>query len=343
MATQPVEGAALRQLINLAKKQSLNFAFCPGAKKDDILLIDRRKAPAALGKDAKKQSTTPKLAYGTLSADGNVVKLVCESELPNLTKQIRKYLKSSSISAKVQVVGADGSVLEEDADPDEEQPQTETAPAPESPAPGADKEAKAQALQRLKEVVMRAAKVGPEAQKLAANAAKAISAQVKSGDLGAADQALTSLTQQIAALADAPPTPEPKPETPAPSLDRVRKDWAAARKTAAQDMRSLIEGMRAAAKDTPELAQAPARIARLAQPLKRLDTKLDTLLDQLGKTENPAERKKLSAAARKQIRDHMAIMNSDFFMTVDQNGFAPTRIRSTVSRALRQVNEALKA
>lgn len=276
MATDPIEGAALRQMIGLASKQSLSFAYCLGAKKDDILLIDKRKPPAALGKEARAAAGSPKVAFGTMTTQDGVVCLTCEADLPNLPKLMRGYFKENGVNAGVQLVDDDGAAL-----PDED---GDGAEAP-------DQEAEAEAEGMVE-----------------------------------ADQAEETETDTA----------------PLPDMSAARKSWMKARKSAADDMRALVAGISQAAAESPELAGATQQVARMAQPLSTLDMKLDTLLDRLQNAASEGERKKLAAAARKQVREHTAVMNSDFFKTVDDSGFANTSIRSTVLRGLRQVNEVLK-
>lgn len=337
MATQAIDGAALRQMVNLARKQSISFAFCPGSKNDDVLLLDKRQPPAALAKDAKKIGSTPKTAFGRMSADAKTVWLECESALPNLAKSIRKYMKDNGVSTDVQM--ADGAAPAPGSEQNAPAAQDASA-APEAKL-GVDKAAQRALSQELKDAVMKAARIGPDAQRLAAAAAKQIAAQIKRNELEAARTALSELASRIRGT-QATSSEQTAPKSAPPDLATARRDWARARKAAAGDVRALVAGVKKAIADADGLGHAPREIAKLVQPARQLDSRLDTLLAQIEKAGSPAERQKLTQAAQRQIGSHVGLMNTAFFKAVDQSGFAETNIRATVLGSLRKVNKAIR-
>ncbi|MEX0351319.1 MAG: hypothetical protein AB3N15_18000 [Paracoccaceae bacterium] len=338
MATQAIDGATLRQMVNLAKKQSVSFAFCPGSKNDDVLLLDKQQPPAALAKAAKKIGSTPKTAFGRMTADAKTIQLDCESALPNLAKSIRKYLKDNGVSADVQL--ADGTGAEQQEQPDA--PAPPEADGARDPKPGVDKAAQRALSAELKETLMAAARVGPDAQRLGADVAKQIAAQIKNNEMEAAAAALAELANRIRGMQATQPE-QSAPDQDAPDLTTARRDWAKARKSAAGDVRALVAGVAKATSDTAGLDHAQREIAKLVQPIQQLDTRLDTLLAQLEKAGSAAERQKLTKAVQRQIGSHVGLMNTSFFKAVDQSGFADTNIRATVLGSLRKVNKAIGA
>lgn len=140
-------------------------------------------------------------------------------------------------------------------------------------------------------------------------------------------------------------------ETPAPEAEKAegdpralraaRQSWGETRKSVAEDVKRLIiaitketkgvEGLETAASDARKLTQHIAPIdGRMAQMLARMEQSSDDCA-------------KLMPAARKLLKDHATLMNSEFFKAVDENGFANTRIRASVMSALDHVDKALQA
>ena len=66
----------------------------------------------------------------------------------------------------------------------------------------------------------------------------------------------------------------------------------------------------------------------------------DALLARLERAQGD-DRAALVAAAQKALRNHAALMETEFFKAVDASGFAETRIRATILNALKGVAEAL--
>ncbi|MFA3916213.1 hypothetical protein [Ruegeria hyattellae] len=340
MATQATDGAALRQMVNLARKQSISFAFCPGSKNDDVLLLDKRQPPAGLAKDAKKIGSSPKTAFGRMRADAKTIQLECESTLPNLAKSIRKYLKDNGVSTDVQLVDGAAPVQHEQEKGGDTVPQDTSAAS--EPKPGVDKAAQRALSTQLKDALMKAARIGPDAQRLATAATKQIAAQIKRNELEAATKSLSELAERLRG-AQATSAKQPPPDQAAPDLAGARRDWARARKSAAGDVRTLIAGVAKVTGETEGLGHAQREIAKLVQPIRQLDTRLDTLLAQIEKAGSASERQKLIKAAQRQIGNHVGLMNTAFFKAVDQSGFADTKIRATVLGSLRKVNKAIGA
>ncbi|MBK0327141.1 hypothetical protein I5535_07525 [Rhodobacteraceae bacterium F11138] len=225
MADLKVEGAELKKLVKLGKKRSLGFGFCPGAKNEHTLLIDRRKSPAMLGKLARQEGSSPKVAFGTFEVKGRTMEMTCERTVPQMAKVLKKYLKSQKTLVNVVILDADGNTLESDveelpADPtmEDEAEATETpatatppeppvaeaapqsAPAepdPEDSAPAADPAALAARLKALQPAI--AAAETATADKLKKVMAAAVG-QIKSAALEQADQTITALEGAVAKL-----------------------------------------------------------------------------------------------------------------------------------------------
>ena len=113
MASTKTEGPELKKMIKLGKKQTLPFAFCPGKKMEEhVVMIDRRKNPTILGKAAKAEGTAPKVSFGTFEVKGKIVEMTCERVVPKMAKTLKMYFKTQKISVNVVILDADGNTLE---------------------------------------------------------------------------------------------------------------------------------------------------------------------------------------------------------------------------------------
>jgi hypothetical protein len=357
MAANKDEVAALRKNLAQAKQKTMNFAFCPGKKGDDCLLLDPRKPTEALVREARKISTGTKTAGGTLTASGSTINLVTESDLPNVSRILKKYLKSVSISMKVQLVDAEGVVLE--ADEDDQETDAEAAPTQEAAEPaeqteGAraadspDPKLQAALSKRLKQVMTQGAAVGPEVKSQFRTRAQEIAQQIKSGALPEAARSLISLenlvqsaTQDAAASTDT--ETEASTGTSPPPLAPAQQSWRNARTAVKNDLKSLVSAVATATSGAPQLKSAARQTAKLNRHFDPLDGRLELVLERLDKATSDPERDKLIKAAHALINEHRRLLDSPFFKAVDNNGFVATRIRGTMLDSLQQVNSALTA
>ncbi|MEY8830476.1 hypothetical protein AB9K34_19040 [Sedimentitalea sp. XS_ASV28] len=246
MADLKLEGAELKKMVKLGKKKPLSFAFCPGLQNEHTFMIDRRKAPAMLGKLARKEGTGKKVAFGTFELKGRVMEMTCESTVPQMAKTIKKYLKTQKTLVNVLILDADGNTLESDVEdlPDDptmeetlqdqatrEEP-TETTQAQddvsedaqqyapeESDAPAMDAAALAARLKALQPDI--AAASDDAAEKLKKAMTGAVS-QIKSSAFEQADKTITALENAVARLrqrAEAGQVPEAGQDPASPQPD----------------------------------------------------------------------------------------------------------------------------
>lgn len=308
MADLKVEGAELKTLVKLGKKRSLSFGFCPGGKSDHTLLIDRRKSPEMLGKLARQEGSSPKVAFGTFEVKGRTMEMTCGRTVPQMAKVLKKYLKSQKITINVVVLDAEGNTvdsdvedlapdpsmedddadaaIEDDADDKTEAPEPATAADDEGPE-AADDDAQdgtldaASLAARLK--ALKPAVVGAEpdiAAKLGKVMAAAV-AQIKAATLEQADATVTALENAVARLGNGAPAAEP-----APAADGEADFKALA--VRAQALKGAIEGIPAPAKDK--------LMAALTDAVKQIrDRNHDAAATILGKIETAVG--KLTAAA----------------------------------------------
>jgi len=102
-------------MVKLSRKQPLPFAFNPGKTDDEhYFALHRRRPAAVLGKAAKSEGAGTKAAFGSCTVDGRVMQLTCEVVVPAMAKKLKKFLKANKITLNVEILDADGNVLESD-------------------------------------------------------------------------------------------------------------------------------------------------------------------------------------------------------------------------------------
>ena len=85
-----LRGPELMNLVGLAKKRELNFAYCPGNDpKEDVFVLDIRRKPEILARVARGEGTGTKVSFGTVTVKGKVMILVCERVVPQLSKKLK--------------------------------------------------------------------------------------------------------------------------------------------------------------------------------------------------------------------------------------------------------------
>jgi len=115
MSEMALKGAELKKLLKVAKKREIAFAYAPGKKpEDDVFSLDRKKAPDVVSRLVRKESDGSKYAFGLASVNGKVISLMCERELPNMAKSLKKLFKAEKCPMNVVILDQSGNVLEED-------------------------------------------------------------------------------------------------------------------------------------------------------------------------------------------------------------------------------------
>jgi hypothetical protein len=130
LAYVPIKTEELKKLVMMGKRRPMNFAYNPGPKEADLLIIDRIKAPEVLSRIAKKEGDGTKVAFGTFELEGKKLTLKVPKELPGLAKKIRKYLKKLDFSFSILIQDPKGNTLESDLSEDDQTDTKEQASAP---------------------------------------------------------------------------------------------------------------------------------------------------------------------------------------------------------------------
>lgn len=95
--------AELRKNIALAKKQDLNFAFCPGKSEEGAFAADRIRPVDILVREVRKASEGTQTVSGRMSVEGTNLRLVCGESLPNLEQRLKLFLSAHGIQMRVHI------------------------------------------------------------------------------------------------------------------------------------------------------------------------------------------------------------------------------------------------
>jgi hypothetical protein len=80
-------------LIRASRSRALGFGACAAARPEGmVLILHRRRLPAALGRAARRAGGGGRAACGTLTTSGRVVTLSCAARVPGLERRLRQYL-----------------------------------------------------------------------------------------------------------------------------------------------------------------------------------------------------------------------------------------------------------
>lgn len=119
MSDYALKGAELKKILENSKNGPVSFGFNPGKSIDDTYFgLHKTKPKKALGEAAKKEGKSKKFTFGTAQVVENTLRLTCEQALPQMAKQVKKYLKSQKVALDVEILDASGNVLESDVGED---------------------------------------------------------------------------------------------------------------------------------------------------------------------------------------------------------------------------------
>lgn len=284
--------AELKSLIAAARRAPLSFGVCLGKKPEDtVMLLHRTKSAEVLGKSAKKQGDTAKVAFGEIEVSGKKASLTChEDPPPGIARGLKLFFGGTvGMQLKVILLSANGEELESDGEEDADgvaesgstaamadaQPDT-------PPATDADAEAlKARARTLAGQIVTIA---DADAKAKLTDALRKIIGLLNAGDTGSAGPGLEKLealaarfagapAQPAAAAAQASPWPAAKSRLEPlvlaalkanhPEAAKIRTIWGFAVEKA--DSGDTASAMKAAERLAP-LLNAPAAAAADAPP-----------------------------------------------------------------------------
>lgn len=273
MPLDDAEQKELKANISLSRKRELNFGLCLGKKPENTaLVLDQRLPPKKLGLSAKQTAKTAKMTYGILCTEGKVVMLTCHIDPPaTLAKKMKHYFLDAGLRLKVQILDADGKLLEEDGDEED----AGGVPASETTAPATDTAAAKweAAYNKITPALKELAPEAPNAEKIHALWGRLC----QMADAGDYANALATMPKVVAALksatAPAPPTAQEllaELKTLAPALQALIK----ANPTHKDALLQQVSRIKDAAQDGDKAARdlAGKQIAKLHKMAKSNET-----------------------------------------------------------------------
>lgn len=120
-----------------------------------------------------------------------------------------------------------------------------------------------------------------------------------------------------------------------------RLAWINTRKALEQQIAGLKSAIDQAAAEIEGLEDVASQSGKLFDYLREIDTDLEDTLEKLVEAPDGEARETLKSQARKIILSYQGVLDSPFFMDVDQNGFVNTNIRGSALDSLGKVSEAL--
>lgn len=124
----PLDKTAIDELkanVAFARKRELAFGLCIGKSAETtVLACHKTKAPDAMGRQAKKDGETAKIAFGMMTVEGKNLNLSCEGDVPSgLARKTREMLKVVGLKLKVRILDSTGVAIEEDGDEEDDDPE----------------------------------------------------------------------------------------------------------------------------------------------------------------------------------------------------------------------------
>lgn len=297
MSEYAVKGAELKKILEFSKNGPISFGFNPGKSTDDTYLgLHKTKPKKALGEAAKKEGKSKKFTFGTAQVVEKTLRLTCEHALPQMAKQVKRYLKSQKVTLDVEIMDASGNVLESDIGEDL---------SDDGSVLGGDSDAAAEQAELAKRLKVLAGFIKSLPPSLAAKVGKPFQQAVAAAKAGAIRDAMARI-EKIEAVSDkikesmldseaaktfgeAQPSPA-RPSKPAPGTppqDKPTEDEAAA--VFGQSQASPVDPVRVRALNERmvQLAKTgvPPMLTRLkAQTLQKAKALVDSgNLDDAGK------------------------------------------------------------
>ncbi|MBC2836523.1 hypothetical protein [Paragemmobacter straminiformis] len=235
MADYKVSGPEIKKFVKIMRREPVSFAYNPGDRpEDDYLGLHRLKPPQVLGKEAKEEGQGAKYAFGTGTVEGKLLTLTCERVLPGLAKKMKRCLKAQKVMLNVQILDADGTVLEADVEelPDDPEldddtdiaqgaPAADPSNAPPPEAVAAENSDPAALKQRLAAIVPKVQALGGDLAERLRQACLVAGQQISSGSPEAAET-LSKIENVLARQSASAPPAETAAEPASPEVPLAR-------------------------------------------------------------------------------------------------------------------------
>ncbi|MEL6475468.1 MAG: hypothetical protein AAFQ21_15490 [Pseudomonadota bacterium] len=127
-----VSGKELKELLKVAAKGPMPFAFYAAASVEDCLLAMHKTRGVKILKDSLRDegASADKLAFGTLAVEGKALVLRCDKEPAGLQKKLQKWLTSQKVMRPVVIAADAGAAPQPAADGSQPAMRERSADAP---------------------------------------------------------------------------------------------------------------------------------------------------------------------------------------------------------------------
>lgn len=110
MPPSPEQIKDIKAMIAVARRSPVNMGFCLGRTPEEAqVLLSRTRNPAALGRAARAEGETARVATGTLSVEGRAARFTCDKRPPTgLQKQMKGFFRSIGLPLQVTLLDEAG-------------------------------------------------------------------------------------------------------------------------------------------------------------------------------------------------------------------------------------------
>jgi hypothetical protein len=161
------------------------------------------------------------------------------------------------------------------------------------------------------------------------------------GDWGRAVNALPGIINLLKAQAPAAAAPAPEVAAGTVAFQKARVLWVSARTRMLAEAERLADAIVAASADDEDAADIAAAAGEIVTGVRRIDDRLQDVLDRLTNAADAAERDALKREAAGVIAAYRATLASGLFPAIDQNPFQPVTVAAGARMALDQIARTL--
>lgn len=160
------------------------------------------------------------------------------------------------------------------------------------------------------------------------------------------DRALATVPQIAAAVraaATAPATATPEVPKDVVAFQRSRILWIGVRQKMLAEADALRDAIIAGSADDADRDDIAAAATEIATEVRKVDNRLQDILETITVTPEGAERTQLKRQAAGVIAEYQTLIGSGLFTVIDSNPFKPVSVASSARAALAQISRTLAA
>lgn len=351
--------AEMKPLLTKSKQEPVSCAFALTAKKEGVILLDKRMKPKAVAAELRKRAAKLKLdldmqsiRFGRAEVDtdenAGMMNFVVNKESGAAVRAaLLPHLKKAGFG-KLEITVDAG--LEQESDDAEQAGATAAAPTPPPPQPEAPAASATAAppppppadigalTHTLSDLVKRIAQADPTKQADLKNLAIQAQGALKSGDANGANAVMQQLQKALDSTGGKGADPAAKV-----AIVKARLAWLGARKKVESDIDAVQKELSAAVKDHAKAADLESGFRlRVEKVMNELDEQLADKLDEVVQAADPAQHQKLVAEAKQIMQRYEKFLASDKTLAdLESNPFHPIAVQKTMTATLEILNRTI--